>query len=55
MKKFLLVLITFSAINAAPFRVPRQINSGTDRGLIGVKIAVPEFVDRLLGAVATAT
>ena len=43
MKKFLLVLITFSAINAAPFRVPRQINSGTDRGLIGVKIAVPEF------------
>jgi len=43
MKKFLLVLITVSAINAASFRVPRQINSGTDRGLIGVKIAVPEF------------
>jgi len=43
MKKFLLVLITVSAINAVPFRVPRQINSGTDRGLIGVKIAVPEF------------
>ncbi len=39
----MLVLITVSAINAASFRVPRQINSGTDRGLIGVKIAVPEF------------
>jgi len=43
MKKFLLFLITVSAINAVPFRVPRQINIGTNRGLIGVKIAVPEF------------
>src|SRR6266571_6282573 len=43
MKKLLLVLITVSAIEAVPFRVPRQITIGTDIGKIGVKIAVPEF------------